>query len=204
MKSLREIFGSSKEEIWTLLSKEIGAEYQEGGFFKAGKVVLSHRQWEIILDTYTVSSGKTSTTFTRMRAPYVNADGFQFNMYRKNVFSWLGKLLGMQDIEIGDPYFDEEYIIQGSPEDMVMRLFSNVNIRQLIQRQPDVHFQVKNDEGIFGKNFPEGVDELYFQTFGVIKDPQRLKDLFELFTAVLDELCRLGSAYEHEPGVSLK
>jgi hypothetical protein len=204
MKLLRELFGPSKEEIWSQLSKEIGADYQEGSFFKTGNVLVSHRQWDIILDTYTVSTGKSSVTFTRIRAPYVNKDGFRFRMYRKNIFSWLGKIFGMQDIEIGDPYFDEEFVIQGAPVEMVMRLFANMNIRQLIQKQPDIHFQVKDDEGMFGTKFPEGVDELYFQTIGIIKDKQRLKDLFDLFATVLDELCRLGSAYENEPGVTLK
>ena len=32
------------------------------------------------------------------------------------------------------------------------------------------------------------------QTWGVIKDLERLKALFDLFAAVLDRLCRIGSA----------
>ncbi len=62
---------------------------------------------------------------------------------------------------------------------------------------------MKDDEGWFGAKFPEGVDELYFQTHGVIKDKELLKNLFDLFSAVLDELCRQGSAYEKGPGVQL-
>jgi hypothetical protein len=201
---LRELFGPSKDEIWSQLSQEIGADYQKGGFFAPGKVTVSHRQWEITLDTYTVSSGESSTTYTRIRAPYVNPDGFRFTIYRKSIFSGIGKLFGMQDIEIGDSLFDDEFIIQGTHPDLVERLLANVNIRQLIQDQPNIHFQVKDDEGWFGARFPEGVDELYFQTYGVIKDKQRLKDLFDLFSLVLDELCRLSSAYEGEPGVTLR
>ncbi len=201
---LRELFGPSKDEIWSQLSQEIGADYQKGGFLTPGKVTVTHKQWEITLDTYTVSDGKTSHTYTRLRAPYVNQDGFRFNIYRKSVFSGLGKALGMQDIEIGDAFFDEQFIIQGTPEDQVRRLLQNADICQRIQNQPDIHFQVKDDEGWFGKKFPEGVDELYFQTYGVIKDVQRLKDLFGLFSAVLDELCRMGSAYTSEPDVSLR
>ncbi len=204
MTILRELFGPSKEEIWSQLSQEIGAAYQPGGFFTGGKVVLTHRQWQITLDTYTVSTGKSSTKYTRMRAPYVNPDGFRFNIYRENVFSRLGKLLGLEDIEIGDSFFDEEFIIQGTSEDLVRRLLANTSIRQLIQSQPAIHLQVKNDEGWFGSAFPEGVDELYFATYGVIKDKQRLKELFDLFALVLDELCRLGAAYQNEPGVTLK
>jgi hypothetical protein len=204
MALLRELFGPSKDEIWSQLSQEIGADYQPGGFFTSGKVVLTHQQWQITLDTYTVSTGKSHTTYTRIRAPYVNPDGFQFNIYRKNIFSWLGKLLGTVDIEIGDAFFDDEFIIQGNPENVVRRLLSNTSIRQLIQNQPDIHLQVKGDEGWFGKAFPEGVDELYFQTYGVIKDKQRLKELFDLFALVLDELCRIGAAYESGPGVTLE
>ena len=201
---LREIFGPSKEEIWSQLSREIGANYEEGGFFKNGKVVLSHRQWEITLDTYTVHTGKSHITYTRMRAPFVNRDGFRFKIYRKNVFSGIGRLFGVQDVEVGDAFFDDQFIIQGEPEHLVRSLLINGMIRQLIQNQKDIHFQIKDDEGLFKKNFPEGVDELCFEVVGVIKDKERLKSLFDLFSLVLDELCRLGSAYETDPGVSLQ
>jgi hypothetical protein len=201
MELLRKLLGPGKDEIWSQLSAEIGAEYQKDGFFKNGKVVLSHGEWEIILDTYTVHTGKSSVTYTRMRAPFINKDGFRFNIYRKSIFSWLGRLLGVKDIEIGDSFFDEQFIIQGKPENLVQRLLMNSEIKRLIQNQPNIHFQIKDDEGRFAKSFPEGVDELYFEALGIITDKQRLKELFDLFTSVLDGLCNMGSAYEKDPGV---
>jgi len=62
---------------------------------------------------------------------------------------------------------------------------------------------VKDSEGWFGPKFPENVDELHFQVVGVITDMARLKSLFDLFAAVLEELCKIGSAYEQDPGVAL-
>ncbi len=56
----------------------------------------------------------------------------------------------------------------------------------------------------FGSDFPDGVDELYFNVAGVIKDTQRLKQIFELFAEVLNHLCHIGSAYEDDPGMELK
>jgi hypothetical protein len=38
---------------------------------------------------------------------------------------------------------------------------------------------------------------------GVIKDVDRLKRLYDLFSETLDELCRMGSANEKNPGVKL-
>jgi hypothetical protein len=209
---LRQIFGPSKEEVWSQLCREIGADYQSGGFFREGKVVLSIRDWQITLDTLTVpvytgsteaGAVQTYSTFTRIRAPFVNPDGFYFNIYRKHIFSGIAKLLGTQDIEIGDPFFDDEFVIQASSEDLVRRLLSNAEIKQLIQLQPDVHFEVKDDEGWFGDKFPKGVDELCFQTAGVLTNKEQLKSLFNLFAAVLDQLCRLGSGYEKDPDVTL-
>lgn len=201
---LRQMFGPSKNEIWGELSREIGADYSEETFLKNGMMTLEHGEWTITLDTYTVHANNAHITYTRMRAPYVNKDGFRFNIYRKSIFSWIGKLFRMQDVEIGDPQFDEEFIIQGEPEDKVRRLLNNRKIRSFIEKQKSIHFMVKDDEGYFKKKFPEGVDELYFQVTGVIKDKERLKDLFELFSEVLDELCRIGSAYGQDPNVELK
>ena len=73
----------------------------------------------------------------------------------------------------------------------------------MVQAQPNIRLEVKDSEGWFGPTFPEDVDELHFQVVGVIKDVERLKALFDLFAAVLDQLCRIGSAYKQEPGVTL-
>ena len=196
-------FGPSKDEVWRQLSQEIGAEFVEGGFWKGSKVQAHVGPWTVTLDTYTESSGESHVTYTRMRAPYINPEGFRFTIYRKNLFSDLGKFLGMQDIEVGAPEFDEAFIIKGNDESKVHDLFANSKIRQMTQDQPGIRLEVKDSEGWFGPKFPENVDELHFQVVGVIKDVERLKALFDLFATVLDQLCRIGSAYKQEPGVTL-
>jgi hypothetical protein len=47
------------------------------------------------------------------------------------------------------------------------------------------------------------VDELHFQVVGVINDVERLKALNDLFAAVLNQLCKIGSAYKQDAGVEL-
>lgn len=197
------LFGPSKEEIWRQLCAEIDARYVEGGFWKGDKVQARRGEWTVTLDTHTVSNGETRTTYTRMRAPYMNPDGFRFTIYRRGFFSDLAKWFGMQDVEIGDEQFDHDFIIKGNDEQRLRQLFSRPKIRELIARQPEIHFTVKDDEGWFGPNFPDGVDELYFTVVGVIKDVERLKLLYELFAETLDQLCRTGSAYGNDPNVSV-
>jgi hypothetical protein len=199
----RQLFGPSRDEVWEQFARDIGANFDPGGCFRPGVVRAQTREWTVTLDTYTVSTGKSSTVYTRMRAPYVNRDGFRFDVSRKRVFTGIAKYFGMQDVEIGDPWFDEEFVVQGTDVGRLQRLFANRRIRELLQAQPNVHFSVKDDEGWFGTTFPEGVDELHFLALGVIKDTERLRGLFDLFAEVLDELCRMGSAYERAPDVEL-
>ena len=200
---MRRMFGPSRKEIWRQLSDEIAARYVPGGFWKGDKVQATHDEWTVTLDTYAVSTGKVVIVFTRMRAPYVNPGGFRFTIYRKGVFSDLGKKLGMQDIEVGDEPFDRDFIIKGNDEARVRELLSDQKIRELIARQPEILFTVKDDEGWFGPDFPDGVDELYFQVGGVVKDIERLKLLYELFSHTLDQLCRMGAADKQTPDVAV-
>ena len=152
---------------------------------------------------WTSSTGKVTIVYTRLRAPYVNPDGFRFTVYRRSVFTGIGKWFGMQDVEIGEPSFDDAFVIKGTSEPRLRDLFANARIRALIEQQPAIMFTVKDDEGWFGPAFPEGVDELAFTVGGLINDIDRLKQLFDLFAETLDQLTRMGSAYERPPDVKL-
>jgi len=200
---LRELFGPSRDEIWQQLAHQIGGVFDPGGFLSSTKVRASYGEWIITLDTYTQSSGDSSSTYTRMRAPYVNRDGFRFTIYREGIFSGIGRALGMQDIEVGYPEFDNAFVIKGNSEAHLRTLFANERVRALISAQPDIHFEVKDGEGIFGSTFPDGVDMLYFRVCGEIRDIERLRALYDLFAEVLNQLCRIGSAYVGDSGIRL-
>jgi len=197
------LFGPSKQEIWRQLSNDIGGEYREGGWLRGDGVRAAHAQWIVTLDTFTVVAGKVPVTFTRMRAPFVNPSGFRFSISRSSVFTPIGTWLGLQDIEIGFEPFDHDFVIKASDPALVRELFADPGVRTLVAAQRSLHLSVKDDEGWFGAHFPDGVDELYFAVAGVITDRDRLKQLFELFSEVLDRLCRIGSADPSAPGVAL-
>lgn len=200
---MRKWFGPSRDEIWRQLSEEVGGRYVKGGFRRNARVEVTHGEWTVTLDTYAVSTGKTTVVYTRMRAPYVNPDGFRFTIYRRGMFSDIGKFFGMQDVEVADPAFDRDFIVKGTDEGRLRSLFSSPRLRELLRHQPSMHLSVRDDEGWFGARFPDGVDMLTFVVTGVIKDIDRLKALFELFAATLDELCRIGAAYGRDPEVML-
>ena len=204
MGMLRSIFGPSKDEIWSQIARDIGGDFIDGGYW--GKVlVYKHGEWQILLDTYTDGYGQNVTTYTRMRAPFVNKDGLYFKIYREEFFSSIGKFFGMQDIEIGDPFFDDQFVIKGNSPEKIRLVLADARIKELIKQQPGIRFLfgIKDDHGSFGAGFPEGTDELYFRTVGIMKDTALLKALFELFSATLMRLVQIDSAYENDPQVKL-
>src|SRR5437016_2174322 len=141
--------------------------------WRGDKVTVHVGPWSVVLDTYVVSTGKSAVIFTRIRAPYVNRDGLRFTVYRKSLFTALGKFMGMQDIAIGEPAFDEAFVIKANDAAQVRALLADPELRELLLRQESISFSVKDDEGIFGPAFNESVDELYFQVVGVLKDVDR-------------------------------
>ncbi|MDA3960235.1 MAG: DUF3137 domain-containing protein [Planctomycetota bacterium] len=206
---LGSIFGPSRSEIWAQVAADIGATHVEGGWFGPGDGIrYRHGDWEIVLDSYTRNSSGSnghshSHTYTRMRAPFINADGLRFEIYQESLFSGLGRLLGMQDIIIGDPVFDDAYVIKGNDEHQIRRLLDDPEVKRLISYQPDISLAIEDDEGWFGPNFGDNVDQLRFTASGSICDPGLLKDLFDLFATILERLVAIDSAYEADPGVRL-
>jgi hypothetical protein len=191
---MRQWFGPSRAEIWRQLSEAVSGTYVESGLLTSDKVEAAHKTWVITLDSYVLPAGKTYIPCTRIRAAFANPGGFRFTVYRKSMFSGVAKLFGMQDIEVGEEAFDRDFIVKGTDESRVRTLLSNPHLRQLIALQPEIHLSVKDDEGWFATRFPEGVDELYFSVAGIIKDLDRLKQLFDLFAELLDALVDLGAA----------
>lgn len=197
------LFGPSKNEIWQALSEEIQATYDAGSFWTGSRVEARHNNWTITLDTYTQSGGNNSVTYTRMRAPFVNAGGFKFKIHKQGFFSGIGKALGGQDIEVGYPEFDGVYVIKGNDEDRVCQLFMNEKVRMLITSLTRIYMEIRPNEGMLGPKFAEDESELYFLISGVMKDLEQLKTLFELFSEVLDSMVNSGVALNVAPKVRL-
>jgi hypothetical protein len=198
---------TTQEDIWQQLVNEINQENSgmTADVHDKGKVIKAKvGEWTVTLDTVTtmVMMGHMMipVSYTRMRAPYLNQDGMRFKVYRASWDSKLGKFFGMQDIEVGDEEFDEEFIIQGTSKKKVRELLANAKIKALLSDQPELGMlEVKSDDGWFEKDFPEGVDELVFTAKGAMDNPAELKNLFVLFAEVLNQLCAIGSANKNSP-----
>ena len=179
-----KLFGPPLNEVWKQLAEEIEGEFTPGAFMKTAAVVKMHKHFRILLDTYTVNTGKSSVTYTRMRVPFKRENDIEFKLSRKNIFSGVGSMFGMPVIGSYDYDFDDKYVIKGNDESVIRELFQNETLKQCIEYQKNLLLRVKPYKS---KKSP-GSSELYFQMTGVLKDMEKLKNLFNMFTVLLDEL----------------
>lgn len=186
------LFGISKRTAWTEFAQELGGEYIGGGWFQKSRVHYQYRQWEIIMDTFSEGDGEDSSPHTRLRALFRNPDGFYFKVYKRNLFSGIGKFFGMQDIQTGDPQFDHDFILKGNHEKRVAALFMDTRLKDLLYRTSHPKLAVHQKNWFMGKKQPAEMDQLWFSQPGLIKRKPQLHLFFQLFTTVLDNLVELG------------
>ncbi len=196
MSSLREKFADHENELWKRLSDELGGRLTDEKGWRHDKLVACMGSWSVTLDYHSEPGYRSEHIYTRLRAPFVNPDGLRFAISHQDVFANIGKLLGMQDIQVDHEPFDKMFLVQGSDPDKIKALFDDDRLRELTKLEPDIHLQVRDAGSWFKDDFPDGVDELVLELQGEVKDIDRLKRLYELFSRVLNGLCALGSAYE--------
>jgi hypothetical protein len=196
LESLDQAF-IDRTEIWEQLAKEIGAQFNRDRLRHQGVgigrvVCLVMEEWFISLEEYRATHDFPENV--RMRAPYQDKNGFRFAISRKDMFSEIGKLFGMQDVKIGDAVFDDEFIIKSNDEEKVRAFFDSPRLRQLAQAQPYVSFEIREGERpgietVFGASNVE-----LYTSAPYDKDVAILKSTFEMFGEALRQLRRIGSA----------
>ena len=168
-------FRQRQNDSWKKLASDLGGEFVAGGFFRSGKIRVSAGTSLITIDTYSVPSGDSSTTYTRLCAPFQTPDGWQFNIQRKGWVGRLDKKLGLQHIDIGDEAFDHDFLVQSNNEMKVRSMLMDSGLRSRVQSQKSLQLFTKNNE-------------LRLEVQGVINDLTRLKALYALFGEVLQKV----------------
>ncbi|MBI5514277.1 MAG: hypothetical protein HY909_10940 [Deltaproteobacteria bacterium] len=74
------------------------------------------RDVPVTVDTFVVSTGKSSTTYTRVTAQDLVPQERYARVYREGALGALGDLLGFQDVAVGDEPFDRACVVKADDE----------------------------------------------------------------------------------------
>jgi hypothetical protein len=93
----------------------------------------------VFVDSYVVSSGKSSVTYTRLSAVAETPAGFALSIHQAGMFSSIGKAFGAQDVVVGEPAFDEAFVVKTNDEDLTRAWLAPPTPALMLAASPYVH-----------------------------------------------------------------
>ena len=135
------------------LARRLGLELRRQGakfgFEPSPTVAGGHRNRAVRFFNYTTGSGKSSTTWSAVAASVGGAGGFSLELFPENFLTRIATALGLQDIRVGDPAFDQAFIVRSNdPAYAAAALLPEIRARLLAERPPGArgHLAIKDGE----------------------------------------------------------
>ncbi len=110
-------------ETWRRVGSELGLGVAIKGGLSRPVISGNVNGLPVTIDTYTQRSGNSSTTYTRYRVGFPPL-GVGLKLQRESGFSFFGKLLGIEDVQVGDPVFDGAVKIETSNRARLLELLT--------------------------------------------------------------------------------
>ncbi len=108
---------------WQRVAAQLGLGIETKSGFSKPIISGNLNGLPVRIDTYTQRSGNSSTTYTRYQVRYPPA-GFEFRLSREGALSFIGKLFGVEDVQVGDPVFDGAFKIKTSDRQRLLSLLT--------------------------------------------------------------------------------
>ena len=154
---------------------------------------VAHRHWHIAFAARTVErSDEKPDAYTRVRCEVRNPERFRFTLYEERIKDRLFKIMGLQDIIVGDAAIDKRFIIQATHEDRIQALFHLASVRAAFASPYVAHLRLIDDEDNATHPLPPGMDLLYGRSAKRMHELPEILAHFQLFSATLDGLLELG------------
>jgi hypothetical protein len=174
---------TSQVRGWRSLAEQNGLTFSGGvAPWKDLSISGAYRGRELLLQM--IMRGSTSKNrryYTRVTVTAKSGLIPQMEIKPEGVFEFFGKIVGWQDIEIGNEPIDKKYTITGQPVAEVMKMLSSLDLQQRLQEMSNVRSVIQGSSVSCEKN-------------GVEKDPDTLQKMFDLVSALAEQAERSAAA----------
>ncbi len=185
-----------KAEAWESFAASREGRVVRNKRDKPARIDLPHEEWTLSLDTYVVSTGNSSQTFTRVRCPYAAASDFRCKVRKSHPFAFIGRLFGLRDLSMGRGEFDRRFLVYSDSEGQARSFLLGTRVEQLLLMEPKIRLDVKPLERKHRKRVGDGIRQVVVWTGGDVREGEKLAHMVDLCAAVVDQLARLGVAAE--------
>jgi len=130
---------------YNILVQRYDGEIKPAGFFGYPVLNLVHQNFKVAVRS--VYGGKNRPPYTHFEIKNVKSINYKVVIYRESFFGKVGKILGMQDIQINNPIFDEAFVIKSDSE-MRLRNLLTPEFQQLLMAIKDHNpeLRIENSE----------------------------------------------------------
>ncbi|WP_291635382.1 hypothetical protein [Clostridium sp.] len=189
------LFGPTHEDIWKLLSEDIGAKIiAENSSSKKYEVIKKFHDWIIVLDTCDPDN-RYKVVCTRVYCAFLNEHGFKLKVFGEYFNNYFPNFFGMQDIKVNYDDLSDNFVIRSNSEMAIKIFLENSTIRELINMQPDMLLEIVSEEGC--EITPNANSTLSVKIPGIIKNNEILKNLFELIGESLLEIEKISKEIQN-------
>ena len=148
-------------EAWQAAASTLGFDFASGSWGGGPTLTGTFDGAAAEIHSYTKSSGKSSTRYTRYTVEFPPI-GVGLRLSRQSGFGSILKVLGIQDIEIGESTFDEAFLVQAA-DPQAARAFLTPGVSMVLNRLIAVHPEVVVSD-----------DSLVLDQRATVRDPDTL------------------------------
>ena len=187
---------NQNQNAWSEFSKKVNGVGGRGRINSYGCISYTVDQWELVLDAYALfrtvfnESHLLFDDCTRMQVYIDNRDAFTCEIYNSTFVSSIGKLLGMQDIKIGDSSFDKKFIIKSNDKSKAIRLLHNNELRTLMSSLPNFQIRINSKNRKMFSLHPEAYDEIVLEIDHYVTEFDVLYTMHKIIVTLLRCLYR--------------
>jgi hypothetical protein len=134
--------------------------------------------------------GKSKGSGTSASLHYSPKEHFSFYIRTEKGVDQIGKAFGLQDIILGDPDFDKQFLIQGTDEGKVRNLFADMHLRDVILQNGLSELRLVTDGAQLpaGHKLPTGRHAIVYSTEKVLDKFEQLEAIYSILTQVVHRI----------------
>lgn len=117
---------------WQEAASRLNLAYYAGGLGSLGTISGTQYGHRITISTFSKSSGNSSQVYTKFQIEYRQRVPVDMKITRQGALRSLGKVFGLQDIEVGNQAFDDHVLLKGS-DPAAVRAFLSPRLQDLIR-----------------------------------------------------------------------
>lgn len=173
---------TTEADLWQQVAADMGR--RPDLFDYTANLHQNGYQMQLSLDIDLGGGFESGYETTTLRAVVPGPTALHFTLHEQDWVHELGKLLGLQDVELGDPELDAAYLITTNhPEQLRTLLLSDPVVRHTLLKYQELRLDLTADPAA-----PAAGTLLTFTKEQALTDPAQLQEIYHLLLVLLQQL----------------